>query len=107
MDPSKKAAWDSIVAGKCINIVVGPPSVGKTYLIAHLEKSILSLTPGARVLVSAQNHETLVHMEDELKKMLPLATIAVRVERSGVSEEVSSLRKRSTALLRSAADAQI
>jgi hypothetical protein len=71
MEPSKVEAWQSIAAGKSINIVVGPPGVGKTFLISHLVKSILAQTPDARILVSAQNHETLIHMEDELRKFLP------------------------------------
>ena len=70
MDASKKLAWDAIVSGKSINVVVGPPGVGKTFLISHLVKSILEKTPDARLLVSAQNHETLIQMEDELKKTL-------------------------------------
>ena len=82
MDASKKLAWDAVVSGKSINVVVGPPGVGKTYLIAHLVKSILAKTPDARLLVSAQNHETLIQMEDELKKTLAAGTtIVVRVER--------------------------
>jgi DNA polymerase alpha-associated DNA helicase A len=91
MDASKKVAWESIASGKSINVVVGPPGVGKTYLISHLVKSILSQTPDARLLVSAQNHETLVQMEDELKKTLASGSIVVRVERLRSSEEVSSL----------------
>jgi DNA polymerase alpha-associated DNA helicase A len=103
LDETKKLAWASIRAGRSINVVVGPPGVGKTYLISHLVKSILSLTPDARVLISAQNHETLVQMEDELKKALPAQkSIAVRVERPGVDENVSSLRQASADLLRSA-----
>ena len=31
LDPSKKQAWDAVVAGKSINVIVGPPGVGKTY----------------------------------------------------------------------------
>jgi hypothetical protein len=107
LDDSKKIAWKSIAAGKSINIVVGPPGIGKTYLISHLVKSILSLTRDARILISAQNHETLVHMEDELKKTLPLeSTIVVRVERSRLNEEVSALTKASAALLDSISDVQ-
>lgn len=102
MEPSKIEAWQSIVAGRSINVVVGPPGVGKTFLISHLVKSILDQTPDARILVSAQNHETLIHMEDELRKFLPeQSTIVVRVERSRVSEEESTLRQSSAALLRS------
>jgi DNA polymerase alpha-associated DNA helicase A len=102
MDASKKIAWDAIVSGKSINVIVGPPGVGKTFLISHLVKSILEKTPDARLLVSAQNHETLIQMEDELKKTLAAATtIVVRVERTRSTDEVSSLRQSSVKLLRS------
>jgi DNA polymerase alpha-associated DNA helicase A len=101
MDASKKIAWDAVVSGKSINVVVGPPGVGKTFLISHLVKSILTRTPDARLLVSAQNHETLVQMEVELKNTLAAGTtIVVRVERTRLTE-VSSLRKSSVKLLRS------
>lgn len=107
LDKSKKVAWQSISAGKSINVVVGPPGVGKTYLVSHLVKGILSLTPDARVLVSAQNHEALVQMEDELRKALPQETaIVVRVERPRKGDEPTSLRQASAALLRSADAAQ-
>jgi hypothetical protein len=100
MERSKIEAWQSIVAGRSINVVVGPPGVGKTFLISHLVKSILHQTPDARILVSAQNHETLVHMEDELRKCLPAtSTIVVRVERSRSSEKESTLRRSSHSLL--------
>lgn len=48
MEKSKIEAWDSIVEGRSINVVVGPPGVGKTFLISHLVKSILHETPDAR-----------------------------------------------------------
>ncbi|WP_244432961.1 AAA domain-containing protein [Afipia sp. OHSU_I-C4] len=102
MDASKKTAWDAIVAGKSINVVVGPPGVGKTFLISHLVRSILEKTPDARLLVSAQNHETLIQMEDELKKTLAGGTtIVVRVERTRLTDEVSPLRASSIGLLQS------
>jgi DNA polymerase alpha-associated DNA helicase A len=102
MDASKKRAWDAVVSGKSINVVVGPPGAGKTFLISHLVRSILAKTPDARLLVSAQNHETLIQMEDELKKTLAAGTtIVVRVERTRSTEEVSSLRESSVKLLRS------
>ncbi len=107
LDDTKKLAWASIAAGKSINIVVGPPGVGKTYLISNLVQGILTLTRDARVLISAQNHETLVQMEDELKKTLPAETsIVVRVERSGVDEKTSMLREASIAILRSTSNIQ-
>jgi DNA polymerase alpha-associated DNA helicase A len=102
MDASKTVAWDAVVSGKSINVVVGPPGVGKTFLISHLVKSILAKTPDARLLVSAQNHETLIQMENELKKTLGVGTtIVVRVDRTRSTDEVSPLRKSSVELLRS------
>ena len=102
MERSKVEAWEAIADGRSINVVVGPPGVGKTFLISHLVKSVLHQTPDARILVSSQNHETLVHMEDELRKFLPATTtIVVRVERSRSSEKESTLRRNSQSLLRS------
>jgi len=102
MDASKKAAWNAIVVGKSINVIVGPPGVGKTFLISRLAKSILEKTPDAKLLVSAQNHETLIQLESELKKALTTGTkIVVRVERARSTDEVSSLRSDSANLLRS------
>lgn len=103
MDASKAAAWNSIREGQSINVVVGPPGVGKTYLISNLVKSILSLAPDARILIAAQNHETLVHMEAELEKDLQgRSQILVRIERSQMEEKDRVLRERSRGLLRSA-----
>lgn len=101
MDASKKLAWDAVVSGKSINVVVGPPGVGKTFLISHLVKSILAKTSDARLLVASQNHEILIQIEDELKKTLAGSTIVVRVERTRSSDDISSLRESSTKLLES------
>lgn len=101
IDGSKKIAWDAIVSGRSINLVVGPPGVGKTFLISHLVKSILETTPDARLLISAQNHETLIQMEEELKKTLASETrIVVRVERTRSTDDVSPLRASSIGILR-------
>ncbi|NSZ87627.1 AAA domain-containing protein (plasmid) [Agrobacterium tumefaciens] len=102
-DQSKAAAWNAIREGQSINLVVGPPGVGKTYLISNLVKSILSLAPDARILIAAQNHDTLVHMEKELKKELRGGSqIVVRIERTQTEEKDSTMRARSRDLLQSA-----
>ncbi|RWX74851.1 helicase [Neorhizobium lilium] len=102
MDQSKSAAWNAIREGQSINMVVGPPGVGKTYLISNLVKSILSLAPDARILIAAQNHDTLVHMEDELEKELRGSSqIIVRIERTQTEEKDSVMRGRSRDLLQS------
>lgn len=100
LDVSKKCAWDAIAEGRSINVVVGPPGVGKTYLVARLIESILARTPSARILVSSQNHETLVTMEHELKGvMAPLGKIVVRVQKSDVEADVTLLRQASRGFL--------
>lgn len=100
LDASKRTAWTSVAEGKPINVIVGPPGVGKTYLIAQLIRSALVENPGARVLVSSQNHETLITIEHELKKRLsPLGKIVIRVEKSQVEEEAAILRRSSRELL--------
>ena len=107
LDGTKSIAWKSIAEGKSINVVVGPPGVGKTYLISQLVRSILSLTHDARVLISAQNHETLIQMEAELKKALAATSaIVIRVERARVDAEISTIRAASTAVLNSACQVQ-
>ncbi|MET3616161.1 hypothetical protein ABID16_004510 [Rhizobium aquaticum] len=100
LDGTKTTAWNSIAAGKSISVVVGPPGVGKTYLISELVKSIHSQASRSRILVSAQNHETLINMEHELKEVLPKEiAIVVRVERARNGGEKGSLRAGSAAIL--------
>ncbi|TVV77464.1 DEAD/DEAH box helicase [Sphingomonas solaris] len=102
LDDTKARAWQSIASGKSINVVVGPPGVGKTFLISQLVRNILSITRDARILISAQNHETLVQMEAELRSGLSETTsIVVRVEKPGDDDKLSALRQASAALLRS------
>ncbi|NEH37243.1 DEAD/DEAH box helicase [Rhizobium ruizarguesonis] len=100
MDASKVKAWASVAAGKSISLVVGPPGVGKTFLISKLVESIHLQAKRSRILISAQNHETLVNMEHELKEVLPSdVAIVVRVERSKGGAENASLRSRSLEVL--------
>lgn len=100
LDPSKKEAWNSIVVGRSVNVIVGPPGVGKTFLVARLIESILVETPSARILVSSQNHETLVSIEHELKGVLiPLGKIVVRVQKTEVGTDATLLRKNSREFL--------
>ena len=100
LDDSKKEAWDAIATGRSINVVVGPPGVGKTYLVARLIESILIRTPSARVLISSQNHETLIAIERELNKVLnPHEKIVVRVEKQDENVDATLLRRRSREVL--------
>lgn len=100
IDASKVKAWASIAGGKSISVIVGPPGVGKTFLISKLVESIHLPAKRSRILISAQNHETLANMEHELKEVLPPeVAIIVRVERSKGGAENASLRARSMDVL--------
>lgn len=100
LDPSKEDAWRAIAKGQGVNVIVGPPGVGKTYLISKLVDSILGGTPNARILIAAQNHDTLVHMEETLVSDLSgRGRITVRIERSQTEDADRIVRKQSYELL--------
>lgn len=101
LDASKTGAWAAIDRGHSLDLVVGPPGVGKTFLVSHLVASILSHNPMARILITAQNHEALAEMERALGKQFAEGTessIVVRVERQGDREE-TKLRNQARSLL--------
>lgn len=90
LDASKVIAWDAIRDGHSLDIVVGPPGVGKTFLVSNLVTSVLARNPMARILIAAQNHEALAEMERAIGRQLPdgaESTIVVRVERPGEQKE--------------------
>ena len=100
LDTSKHAAWRAITRGAALNLVVGPPGVGKSFFIAELIASILDATPDARILVSSQNHEALALMERTLKDRLTAAKrVVVRAERADVDIEDTALRAETRQLL--------
>jgi hypothetical protein len=105
LDASKYAAWHTITRGAALNLVIGPPGVGKSFFVTELIASILDATPDARVLVSAQNHEALALMERSLKDRLSAAKcIIVRAERSDVEIVDTALRVNTRRLLRPIAE---
>lgn len=102
LDPSKIEAWESIRHGHSLDLVVGPPGVGKTFLVSRLVGSILSSSPTARILIAAQNHEALAEMERKLRDHLAEAAqdaIVVRVERPAADQTESQLRSHARLLL--------
>jgi hypothetical protein len=102
LDPSKLDAWTAITHGHAIDLVVGPPGVGKTFLVSRLVGSILSLTPAARVLITAQNHDALAEMERTLRDHIETIepdTIIVRVERATEDLADTQLRAQTQSLL--------
>ena len=102
LDPSKVEAWDAIRHGHALDLVVGPPGVGKTFLVSRLVGSILSCNPAARILIAAQNHDALAEMERTLRGHLanaPLDAIVVRIERPAPDLTDTRLRADARSLL--------
>ena len=100
LDVSKHVAWHAIKRGAALNLVIGPPGVGKSFFVAELIASILNATPDARILVSVQNHEALALMERSLKQRLTAAQrIVVRAERTDVEVDDTSVRADTRRLL--------
>lgn len=108
-DLSKREAWERIRHGRSLDLVIGPPGVGKTFLVSRLVAGILSETPTARILISAQNHESLADMERTLGRYLTdraLDALVVRVERiehAAGEQNETRLRSEARDLLRSLA----
>lgn len=100
LDASKSEAWQAIRKGRALDVIVGPPGVGKTFLVTRLIKSILDNSPEARILVSAQNHEALVLMERETKALFGgTQRIIVRTPRAQTAPEGTALRAEVHSLL--------
>lgn len=102
LDPSKSSAWEMICHGHALNLVVGPPGVGKSFLISRLVGSILKDRPTARILITAQNHEALAEMERTLRKHfaeLGNDAIVVRMERPEKNSGETRLKARARSLL--------
>lgn len=101
LDEGKVSAWEAVGRGHGLEVIVGPPGVGKTFFVTRLIRSILSATPEARILVSAQNHEALALMERSLKSLLQdEGYIVVRTPRSQTDPDSTGLRDETRALLR-------
>ncbi|MEM6891064.1 MAG: AAA domain-containing protein [Pseudomonadota bacterium] len=100
LDSSKIDAWNSIQEGNSIDLVVGPPGVGKSFLVSRLVGSVLQNAPYSRILISAQNHDALVEMQRGLLSHLDSEPhLLVRVEKPLDGEERTELRRDSISVL--------
>lgn len=79
LDKPKRAALSIIAETEPYVYVVGPPGVGKTYLVSRMLKQILENKPNARVLVTAQSHEALKNIHETLTDALDSKAIVVRI----------------------------
>jgi len=76
--------------------IVGPPGVGKTTLATAIVETIFEHDPASRVLICAQGHDALNHIEDRiaaLKKDGELAKDLLMVRSMAASEKVKSPRR--------------
>lgn len=100
LDPSKKDAWSAIASARPTTLVVGPPGVGKTFLLTSIIERILKSSQDARILVSAQNHDTLANLERRLEAKLGAARIVIRIGKPSDERALARINARSTTLLK-------
>lgn len=70
LDQSKIAALREAWEQLPLYLVQGPPGVGKTRLIRAIVAGRLAGSPMDRILLSAQNHSTVDHLLEEVKKAI-------------------------------------
>lgn len=73
LDRPKQAALRAIFETLPSFFVVGPPGVGKTKLATEVVRRSLRHEPSTRMLISAQGHDALDHLQTEIKKALASA----------------------------------
>ena len=70
LDDSKQIALKNILSVLPISVVQGPPGVGKTKLVSALAAHLYTERNSTRILVTAQNHESLDHIASEIFKTI-------------------------------------
>lgn len=73
LDEPKRVALRAVFDTLPTFFVVGPPGVGKTRLATEIIRRRLRSEPASRVLVSAQGHDALTHLQNEIEKSLDTA----------------------------------
>lgn len=85
LDESKRKALHSAWSTGPGQFIVGPPSVGKTKLVTEIVRRVLDGDPTARLLLSAQAHQSLDHLAAAVQKTL---------KKSGLAEDMILARSR-------------
>ncbi|HAS0834976.1 TPA: helicase, partial [Enterobacter cloacae subsp. cloacae] len=70
LDESKQKVFSKVLSTLPMNLVQGPPGVGKTHLVKALSQYIFKEEPNSRILFTAQSHATVQHLYHEVVKDL-------------------------------------
>jgi hypothetical protein len=87
LDGPKQEALKLLWSTLPVFFVVGPPGVGKTMLATEVLRRKFALEGSARVLLSAQGHDALEHLQAEVKKTLADADLTDLLIVRSVTEE--------------------
>lgn len=87
LDIPKQQALEGLWSTLPSYFVVGPPGVGKTYLATEIVRRRFEFDRASRLLISAQGHDALDHLQGELKTTLEANGLGdLIVVRSAASE---------------------
>ncbi len=99
LDAPKQRALQGLTSTLPLFLVVGPPGVGKTRLAREVVRRRFAAEPGARLLLTAQGHDALDNLQEEVAKALPAGALLVRTQSENRSPTAADLAAKAADML--------